>query len=78
MYVRISLRKQDKHKVAAFVMWLTALRKAKEGRACSGLQLKSGPSGRRGLWYSIASLHLQPGSREMNALLNAPSPSYAA
>lgn len=39
MYVRISLRKQDKHKVAAFVMWLTALRKAKEGRACSGLQL---------------------------------------
>lgn len=55
----------------------TALRKAKEGRICFGSQLKSSPLCHKGLWWPTASFHLQPGSREMNAPLNALSPFYA-
>lgn len=70
--LRVSLKKQNKQEVAALVTCPTALRKAKEGRICSGSQLKSSLSCHRSLWYPIASLHLQPGSREMNAPLTAP------
>lgn len=52
--------------------------KSKGRKGLFQVTVKSSPSCCRGLWYPIASLHLQPGSQEMNAALTAFSPSYAA